>query len=85
MRCHEYIWYDDKAAPWLTPKGDDGCFDLYVAERLAAGGHIGHSTFRAERERAAHDPRLSAGRLGSIPRRNNIGLCFRSSLTLYTF
>jgi hypothetical protein len=31
MRVHEYIRYDDKAASWLAPKGDNGRFDLYVA------------------------------------------------------
>jgi len=29
-RGHEYIRRDDKAAPGLAPKGDDGRFDLYV-------------------------------------------------------
>ena len=27
----EHIWHDDKAASRLTPKTDDGRFDLYVA------------------------------------------------------
>ena len=26
-----YIRYDDEAASWLAPKGDDGRFDLSVA------------------------------------------------------
>jgi hypothetical protein len=30
MRDHECIRRDDKAASRLTPKGDDGRFDLYV-------------------------------------------------------
>ena len=31
MRGHEYIRHADKAAARLTPKGDDGRFDFYVA------------------------------------------------------
>ena len=31
MRDHERIRHDDKAASRLVPKGDDGCFDFYVA------------------------------------------------------
>jgi hypothetical protein len=31
MRDQEYIWHDDKATSRLTPKGDDGRFDFYVA------------------------------------------------------
>src|SRR5262249_21368193 len=31
MREHECIRHDDKAAPLLAPKGDDGCFDFDVA------------------------------------------------------
>jgi hypothetical protein len=30
MRIRPCIRHDDKAASWLTPKGDDGRFDLYV-------------------------------------------------------
>jgi hypothetical protein len=31
MHVREYIRHDDKAASRLTPKGDDGGFDFYVA------------------------------------------------------
>jgi hypothetical protein len=31
MRAREDIRHDDKPAPWLAPKVDDGRFDLYVA------------------------------------------------------
>jgi hypothetical protein len=37
MRVQEYIRHDDKAASRLAPKGDGGCFDLYVAMELLAG------------------------------------------------
>ena len=31
MRDHEYTRHDDQATSRLSPKGDDGGFDFYVA------------------------------------------------------